>query len=143
MQKSESGSLLTRNWNNYRIYLVLVWEELLNLHNPPKMGFLFLVQKVWRFKINGGGGEVEATNGVHATFCLFQILLFKMESATIKKSLLFSKTESTSKTESNIIFCMIAENFPPWANTSVTKITVSELFLFLFRYCWYIWQSWR
>ena len=31
-----------------------------------------------------------------------------MESATIKKSLLFSKTESTSKTESNIIFCMIA-----------------------------------
>ena len=25
-----------------------------------------------------------------------------------KKSLLFSKTESTSKTESNIIFCMIA-----------------------------------
>ena len=26
-----------------------------------------------------------------------------------KKSLLFSKTESTSKTESNIIFCMIAK----------------------------------
>ena len=44
----------------------------------------------------------------HCLISLFQILLFKMESATIKKSLLFSKTESTSKTESNIIFCMIA-----------------------------------
>ena len=44
----------------------------------------------------------------HCSIWLFQILLFKMESATIKKSLLFSKTESTSKTESNIIFCMIA-----------------------------------
>ena len=44
----------------------------------------------------------------HCSIWSFQILLIKMESATIKKTLLFSKTESTSKTESNIIFCMIA-----------------------------------
>ena len=54
---------------------------------------------------------MEATNGVPAS--LFDLIIsdsfVQMESATIKKSLLFSKTESTSKTESNIIFCMIAK----------------------------------
>ena len=31
--------------------LILTWVGLLNLHNLPKMWFLFLVQKMWRFKI--------------------------------------------------------------------------------------------
>ena len=60
----------------------------------------------------GGGGEVEektdSSTSRTPSINIFQIILFKMESATLKKSLLFSKTESTSKTESKIIFCMIA-----------------------------------
>ena len=53
-----------------------------------------------------------STNGVRAS--LFDLIIsdsFVQNGVNNykKKSLSFSKTESTSKTESNIIFCMIAQ----------------------------------
>ena len=75
----------------------LFGKEIINIPKIPK----------WRWR--GGGGN-QRRSCVVVRFDYFRFFCSKWSQQLSKKSLSFSKTESTSKTESNIIFCMIAHS---------------------------------
>ena len=86
-------------------------KEIINISKIPK----------WRW---WGGGGNQRPSCVIFRFDYFRFFCSKWSRQLSKKSLLFSKTESTSKTESNIIFCMIAKY---WSYTRSFSLSILNL----------------